>query len=665
MSKALNNSGTLSADTRARIVRIAGELGFRPNDLAQALHRGQSFTVGLISNDSFGRFTLPILEGLERELAAQGIAIFMCNATDDPARERQHIEQLMRKQVDGLIFTARRADRRPEVSVPLRDLPAVFVFSRSDDPHSLCLLPDDEGGARLATAHLLATGRRRIAYVTGPEHFEAVRLRRDGYRAALAEAGLEPADGHVLTGPWSEQAGAVRRSRCCSATRRPRRTAIFAATTRSRAASSTRLRDRGIAVPGAIGVVGFDNWDVMVEAARPRLTSVDMNLYALGREAGRQIVRLIGGEAVQGVLRLPCTLVVRESCGATTGFRKAGAAECAATHPSTSPRSRSPATSGASGWRPCSAAPSRASTPSSKREGCSKALLVLDPPPPLRIPRRAERLHHADLLGQRHRQVDRGGELRAAPPPRRRRSRRRSTTSSTKLEKAQLPDGYLNLWYIGREIENRWTNLRDNHELYNCGHMLEGAIAYFQATGRRRMLDVMERYLDHIRATFGTGPGQKRGYCGHQEIEIALIKLYHLTGEKKQLDLAAYFIDERGPAAALLRHRARRPRRGDPAKYGQGTYEYSQSHKPVREQDKVVGHAVRAMYMYTAMADLAAELGDEALKRACEVLWRDVTSTPDVRDRRLRPLGARTRASPPTTTCRTTPPMPRPAPRSR
>ena len=123
MSKALNNSGTLSADTRARIVRIAGELGFRPNDLAQALHRGQSFTVGLISNDSFGRFTLPILEGLERELAAQGIAIFMCNATDDPERERQHIEQLMRKQVDGLIFTARRADRRPEVSVPLRDLP--------------------------------------------------------------------------------------------------------------------------------------------------------------------------------------------------------------------------------------------------------------------------------------------------------------------------------------------------------------------------------------------------------------------------------------------------------------------------------------------------------------------------------------------------------------
>ena len=114
------------------------------------------------------------------------------------------------------------------------------------------------------------------------------------------------------------------------------------------------------------------------------------------------------------------------------------------------------------------------------------------------------------------------------------------------LEKAQAPDGYLNCWYLGREPDKRWTNLRDNHELYNPGHLLEGAIAYFQATGRRRLLDIMERYVDHIAHRFGPGPGQKRGYCGHQEIELALIKLYHLTGERKQLDLAAYFIDERG-----------------------------------------------------------------------------------------------------------------------
>ena len=121
------------------------------------------------------------------------------------------------------------------------------------------------------------------------------------------------------------------------------------------------------------------------------------------------------------------------------------------------------------------------------------------------------------------------------------------------LEKAQAPDGYLNCWYLQREPDKRWTNLRDNHELYNLGHLLEGAIAYFLATGRRRLLDILERYVEHVRMTFGPGPGQKRGYCGHQEIELALIKLYRLTGERKHLDLAAYFINERGTPAALFR----------------------------------------------------------------------------------------------------------------
>jgi uncharacterized protein len=191
------------------------------------------------------------------------------------------------------------------------------------------------------------------------------------------------------------------------------------------------------------------------------------------------------------------------------------------------------------------------------------------------------------------------------------------------LAKAQSPDGYLNCWYNGREPDKRWTNLRDNHELYNAGHLLEGAIAYFRATGRRRLLDIMERYVDHIAATFG--PEKKRGYPGHQEIELALYKLYRLTGDRHRLELARYFIDERGRQPHYFTSEA--IARGDnPAAYWAKTYEYNQSHLPVREQRKVVGHAVRAMYMYSGMADLAAELGDEDLKRACEALWRDVTT---------------------------------------
>jgi uncharacterized protein len=261
--------------------------------------------------------------------------------------------------------------------------------------------------------------------------------------------------------------------------------------------------------------------------------------------------------------------------------------------------------------------------------GLLESLKLPQPPPPLRFPR-----HPNGFTVQVFWDSDIGKWIEAASYAL---SHRRDPEIEAKIEaivddfeKAQAPDGYLNCWYLGREPERRWSNLRDNHELYNAGHMLEGAIAYFETTGRRRWLDIMERYVEHIRQTFGTGPGQKRGYCGHQEIEIALIKLYHLTGERKHLDLAAYFINERGrqPPHYFDVEREEREKKGwETQRYTQGNYEYSQSHKPVREQDKVVGHAVRAMYMYTAMADLAAELGDADLKRACETLWNDVMDT--------------------------------------
>ncbi len=199
VSKALNNSGRLRAETRERVIAVARKLGFRPNDLAQSLHRGQSLTVGLISTDAFGRFTIPIMEGIEECLSDSRMAVFMCNATDDPAREAHHVEQLMGKRVDGIIVTARRADRRAKLESP-DDVPVIYVFSQVEDPGACCLVPDDEGGAVLATRHLVGLGRQRIAHVTGPERFEAVRLRRDGYRKTLAKAGLAEPEGYYLPG---------------------------------------------------------------------------------------------------------------------------------------------------------------------------------------------------------------------------------------------------------------------------------------------------------------------------------------------------------------------------------------------------------------------------------------------------------------------------------
>jgi uncharacterized protein len=186
--------------------------------------------------------------------------------------------------------------------------------------------------------------------------------------------------------------------------------------------------------------------------------------------------------------------------------------------------------------------------------------------------------------------------------------------------KAQQPDGYLNPYFTVVKPEQRWTNLRDMHELYCAGHLVEAGVTHFQATGKRVLLDAVCRYVDYIDTVFGTQPGKKRGYPGHEEIELALVKLYQVTSEKRYLHLSQYFVDERGHQPHYFDIEARL-RGEDPKLFWAKTYEYNQSHLPVREQSEVVGHAVRAMYLYSAMADLARELGDYTLFQACTRLW--------------------------------------------
>lgn len=314
-SKAMNANGRLRQETRDKITTIAREIGYRPNDLAQSLHRAKSMTVGIISNDSFGRFTFPIFEALEERLAQEGIAVFMCNATDDPERERQHLDQLLGKRIDGLVVTARRSDNRAPIGPFAHGLPVVYVFTHADEDDALSLLPDDEGGAYLATEHLANLGRKSIAHISGPERFEAVRLRLKGYRKALKKSGLTEGSGHFLSGVWSEACGRDAVAKLFDG--KPETPdALFCGNDQIARGAAEALRDRGIAVPGQVSIVGFDNWDVMAVGARPPLTSVDMNLKALGREAGERLIGMIAGERSNGVRRLPCSLVVRQSCGA-------------------------------------------------------------------------------------------------------------------------------------------------------------------------------------------------------------------------------------------------------------------------------------------------------------------------------------------------------------
>lgn len=311
-SKALNANGRLKQETRDKVQTVAREIGYRPNDMAQSLHRTRSMTVGVISTDSFGRFTLPIFQALEEQFADRGIAIFMCNATDDPERERQHLDQLLGKRIDGLVVTARRADKRPPVGPLPPGLPVIYVFTQADDDSAMSLIPDDEGGARIGVQHLIDTGCKRIAHVTGPLRFEAVQLRHRGYLSAIGEAGLTADPAHYLSGAWSEAWGRDAVARMFDGTTTPP-DGLFCGNDQIARGCVDALRERGIDVPGEVSVVGFDNWNVMTDSARPPLTSVDMNLSALGHEAGKLLVEMIGGETIRGIRRLPCTLVVRQS----------------------------------------------------------------------------------------------------------------------------------------------------------------------------------------------------------------------------------------------------------------------------------------------------------------------------------------------------------------
>lgn len=194
------------------------------------------------------------------------------------------------------------------------------------------------------------------------------------------------------------------------------------------------------------------------------------------------------------------------------------------------------------------------------------------------------------------------------------------------IEKAQQPDGYLDTYFIIKEPEHRWQNLHECHELYCAGHMMEAAVAYMESTGKDKLLRVAERLADHIISRFGPEEEKEHGFPGHQEVEIGLMKLYHITGKEKYRDMARYFLEERGKNPEYFYEE--KVKRGW-QHWGQYSLEhmdvsYNQAHQTIYEQKEAVGHAVRALYMYTAMADLAGTDGDGRLYQSCKTLWNNI-----------------------------------------
>ena len=311
-SKALNGQGKLRRETRDRVAAAARELGFSPNVLARGLLAGRTYTVGLITTDSFGRFSIPVMLGAEDALGAGQISVFMCDTRDDPDRERQHLEMLLSRQVDGLIVTGRRIEPRPSIGSGL-GLPVVYAMTQSLDSDEPAILPDDYGGGRLAAEQLLAAGRTRIGHITGPERFLCARKRASGFCDAIAESatGSKFSPHDVLYGEWSEAWG--RDAARILLRNSPGVQAIFCGSDQIARGVSDTLRLAGRRVPEDIALIGFDNWEPMARGADPPLTSIDMCLEDVGRVAAEHLLSAINREPTHGVHTVPCRLVARQS----------------------------------------------------------------------------------------------------------------------------------------------------------------------------------------------------------------------------------------------------------------------------------------------------------------------------------------------------------------
>ena len=319
VSKAVNGRGQLRAETRERVLATAAKLGFQPNTLARGLLSGRTFTVGMVTTDNFGRFSMPVLLGVEDVLAAGQMSVFLCDSRGDAIREEHYLRTMVSRRVDGIIVAGRRTEPRSPVRLDAR-VPVIYAMSPSTDPADRSVVVDDADGARLAVEHLIATGRTRIGHISGPQRHYSARVRADSTAQVLDEAGLSLAGGRIHYGEWTEEWG--RQAGHILLRSEPDLDALFCANDQIARGAADILREAGRRVPEDVALVGYDNWDVMVSASRPPLTSVDMNLEELGRAAGAELLAAIDGRPSTGIRSIPCRLVIRESTGVSVSGRR-------------------------------------------------------------------------------------------------------------------------------------------------------------------------------------------------------------------------------------------------------------------------------------------------------------------------------------------------------
>jgi LacI family transcriptional regulator len=310
-SKAINGQNRVSEQTRARVLKAARELSFTPNPMARSLISGRSGTVGLIIVDSLSqRFVVPTMLGAEAALSEINLSMITSDARGDHTRLRSLADMMRQRMVDGLIVVGDNNALTPSIGDEF-PAPVVYVHGETGQPRDVVHVPDDRDGGRLALEHVVALGRRRIAHLTGPRGTRAVGERVKGIRASLKQHDLGLV-APISYGRWSQRAGRATAEELLAA--HPEVDAIVCGSDQIASGVVEAIVASGRRIPDDVAVTGYDNWVTFAQETDPPLTTVDMNLDALGAAAVRDLFAVIDGEAVGGGVRLHgCTLVVRGS----------------------------------------------------------------------------------------------------------------------------------------------------------------------------------------------------------------------------------------------------------------------------------------------------------------------------------------------------------------
>lgn len=310
-SKAINGKNRVSAETRARVIAAARELSFTPNPIARGLTTGRTSTVGFIIADSMShRFGVPVMLGAEAALGEIDLSMITCDARGDQARSLDLARMLAARKVDGVLIVGDNNAVTASVSRHI-GVPVVYVYGESDDESDVVHMPDDRNGLGLVVDHLVALGRRRIVHLTGPRDATAVVQRVSGLSSRLRHHGLELA-APVVHGRWSQRW--ARAAATALLHEVPGIDAMLCGSDQIASGVLVALDEMGRRVPDDIAVTGYDNWSVFALETEPQLTTVDMNLEALGAAAAKDLFTIIDGAPGDGgVRRHACELVVRGS----------------------------------------------------------------------------------------------------------------------------------------------------------------------------------------------------------------------------------------------------------------------------------------------------------------------------------------------------------------